>query len=132
MDIYEALSGLLTASCPDATGGIYHIMFDFNARTKEYVGNTPAITYEFSSAKEMNTHQGRIGVQKVQIDFNLWGELEKIEVIAGEIRAALNGKRASQGGFTFSLAENMKQDIFEPNLGQKRILLRYKGVVIGS
>jgi len=68
---------------------------------------------------------------KVTLDINLWGDLSEIVPMRDAISAALNGKQVNLSGFEFSVIETLVQDIFEPNVTFRRILMRYEGVVIG-
>lgn len=127
MDIFEAIKTFLSQYCAD----VVHVMFPFRQEQMRYEGTVPAITYEFVNVTRGVTHSGSSGIMKITLDINLWGDLTEIVPMRDAISAALNGKQVNLSGFEFSVIETLVQDIFEPNVTFRRILMRYEGVVIG-
>lgn len=127
MDIFEAVRTFLIQFCPE----VVHVMFPFREEPMRYEGIVPAITYEFVNVANQVTHSGGVGIQKVTLDINLYGDLAEIVPTRDNIAASLNGKRVDLSGFEFTVVEKLVQDIFEPNVTFRRILMRYEGVVIG-
>lgn len=127
MDIFEATRTFLLDYCDE----VVHVMFPFRQEQMRYEGTVPAITYEFVNISHCATHSGPSGIMKVTLDINLWGDLSEIVPMRDAISAALNGKQVNLSGFEFSVVETLVQDIFEPNVTFRRILMRYEGVVIG-
>ena len=128
MDIYQATKQILQTACPSVD--IDNVMFPFTQENIQSLSIKPRITYEYSNNTEQATHQGNSGIHKVQHDINLWGDLDKISSLKNMISATLNAKRITVGDWEFTLIENMVQDIFEPNITSKRILMRFTGIAI--
>lgn len=126
MDIFEATRTFLLDYCDE----VVHVMFPFRQEQMRYEGTVPAITYEFVNLSRGATHSGSSKVSKVTLDINLWGDLKDIIPMRDGISEALNGKVMSTNGFDFALVEKTVQDVFEPNVTFRRILMRYEGVVI--
>lgn len=127
MDINEAVQKFLEGFCER----VYPVMLSFNREAMRYEGVVPAITYEFVNASTLATHSGSTGSRKVELEINLWGMMADIVPIRDGISAALNGRVTRLSGFEFAVIEKRVQDIFEPNVVFRRILMRYEGVVIG-
>ena len=127
MDIFQAVKTFLEQFCPE----VVHVMFPFRKEPIRYEGTVPAITYEFVNVSNQVTHSGDSGIRKVTLDINLWGNLDDIVPMRDGISDVLNGKRIDLSGFEFTVVEKLVQDIFEPNVTFRRILMRYEGVVIG-
>lgn len=127
MDIYEAVKVFLIQFCPD----VDYVMFPFKMEQMRYEGVIPGITFEFMDISKSVTHSGSSEIMKVKLDINLWGSIDDIAPMRDSISAALNGKRINLSGFEFTVVEKLVQDIFEPNVTFRRILMRYEGVVIG-
>lgn len=127
MDIFEAVKAFLIQFCPD----VDHVMFPFKMEQMRYEGVVPGITFEFVNMANQVTHSGGTMVRKITLDINLWGNLDDIVPMRDGISNALNGKRIDLSGFEFTVVEKLAQDIFEPNVTFRRILMRYEGVVIG-
>lgn len=127
MDIYEAVKAFLIQFCPD----VDHVMFPFKMEQMRYEGVVPGITFEFVNMANQATHSGGTAVRKITLDINLWGNLDDIVPMRDGISDVLNGKRIDLSGFEFTVVEKLVQDIFEPNVTFRRILMRYEGVVIG-
>lgn len=127
MDIFEAVRNFLIQFCPE----VIHVMFPFREELMGYEGVVPAITYEFVNVANQVTHSGDSGIRKVTLDINLWGNLDDVVPMRDGISDVLNGKRIDLSGFEFTVVEKLAQDIFEPNVTFRRILMRYEGVVIG-
>lgn len=134
MNYYEAITAELKKLVPTAGDRIYHIIFDYNDETQQYKAEVPAITYQFSNEQRLATHSGPLNVYKVQLDINLWGNLETLVSWADLIRLGLDGASVSVENVNITLVEapTGSQDIWEINTQTKRKLLRFKGLIIVS
>ena len=128
MDIYEATQKLLTDAVPQNVNVSAYVLTydaemdkyllpDFPAVTYNYAGITPIVAQGFSSS-----------LYRINLDVEVWGDLEQIDKNAQAVTDALNAKRVSVGNVEFTAVMIESRDITELGLDFKRRYMRFTGL----
>lgn len=130
MDIYEATQALLTEAAPGAN--VTHILLQYDEQTDQFsLPAFPAVTYLYSSLQPLVNHDGGTSMNRVQLDVDVWGDLEDVSRYADLINNAINGQRVTVENVEFTVvATQDTRDIYELGMDFNHRALKYAGIVI--
>lgn len=127
MDIYEATQALLTAAVPDAN--VSSFLLSYDEKKDEFVlPEFPAVTYNCSTLTPIVSHDGSGSLYRINLDVEVWGDLEQIDTNANAVIRALNAKRVQAENVELTLVMIESRDIAELELDFKRRFMRFTGL----
>lgn len=127
MDIYEATQTILTQTVPDANVSAYVLTYD-EQKDQFLLPDFPAVTYNYAGVFPVVSHSGSSNLFRVNLDIEVWGDLEQNDVNANKVANALNAKRVTVENVEFTLVIMEATDIAELGLDFKRRRMRFAGL----
>ena len=127
MDIYEATQTVLKQAVPGVNVSAYVLTYD-ELKDQFILPDFPAVTYNYAGIWPIVTQGGTTGLNRVNLDIEVWGDLAQIDTNAGKVSEALNAKRVTVGNVEFTLVCIEAQDIAELGLDFKRRRMRFTGL----
>ena len=129
MDIYEATQALLTEAAPGAN--VTHILLQYDEQTDQFaLPAFPAVTYLYSSLKPIVNHDGGTSMIRVQLDVDIWGDLEDVSKYADMVNDAINGQRVTVENVVFTVvASPDSRDIYDLGMDFSHRAMKYAGIV---
>ena len=128
MDIYEATQTLLKQAVPDNVSVSAYVLTYDEQLAQYLLPDFPAVTYNYAGLIPVVAQTGDSGLYRIQLDVEVWGDLEQIDANAKLVSAALNAKRTAVGNVEFTLVMMQSQDIAELGLDFKRRRMRFSGL----
>ena len=128
MDIYEATQTILMQAVPDASVSAYVLQYDETIQ-QFLLPDFPAVTYNYVGIVPVVSHGGSSDLFRVNLDVEVWGDLEQIDANAQKVTDALNAKRAAVGNVEFTVVCMEATDIAELGLDFKRRRMNFTGLV---
>ena len=128
MDIYEATQTILMQAVPDASVSAYVLQYD-ETMNQFILPDFPAITYNYVGIVPVVSHGGTSDLFRVNLDVEVWGDLEQIDANAGKVADALNAKLVTVGNVEFTVICMEATDIAELGLDFKRRRMNFVGLV---
>ena len=128
MDIYEATQKLLTDAVPKANVSSFILKYD-EVMNQFVLPDFPAVTYNYSGLTPIAAHGITGNLFRVNLDVEVWGDLEQIDTNAAMVIDALNANRVTVRNVEFTLVMIESRDVAELGLDFKRRFMRFAGLV---
>lgn len=127
MDIYEATQKLLTDVVPGANVSAYVLTYDA-VKDQFILPDFPAVTYNYSAMTPIVAHDITSSLCRIDLDIEVWGDLEQIDKNAWLVTDALNARRIAVDDVEFTLVMIESRDVAELGLDFKRRFMRFAGL----
>ncbi len=127
MDIYEATQTLLMTAVPEANVSSFVLKYD-EVKEQFVLPDFPAVTYNYSAMTPVSAHDISGSLFRVNLDIEVWGDLEQIDINAKKVTEAINAKRITVNNVEFTLVMMESRDVAELGLDFKRRYMRFTGL----
>ena len=127
MDIYEATQTMLTNAVPNVNVSAFVLTYD-ESKDQFVLPDFPAVTYNYAGIFPIVAMDTDADLFRIELDVEVWGNLEQISANAEAVRSMLNAKRLTINNVTFTVVMIEAQDITELGLDFKRRKMRFAGL----
>ena len=126
MDIYEATQTLLQ-NAVGASVNVDAFVLKYNEAKSQFdLPQFPAVTWNYATLTPI---VGAPNLYRINLDVEVWGDLEQIDANAKTVERALNAQRVTVGNVEFSAVMMDSRDVAELGLDFKRRYMRFAGLV---
>lgn len=128
MDIYEATQTLLENAVGSGVN-VSSFVLKYDEKKDQFVLPVfPAVTYNYSTLTPIMSQTGSSSLYRVNLDVEVWGDLEQIDANAEKVTESINANRISVNNVEFTLVMMESRDIAELGLDFKRRYMRFAGL----
>ena len=129
MDIYSATQIALEEAI-GSKENVAYIQLRYDEASDSFVlPEYPCVTWLYSNQTPIITQDGNTGLFRVQLDVEIWGELDEVALYEEMITEVLNAKRISIENVVFTLVIQNIQDIVDLAVEVKHRFIRFGGIV---
>ena len=128
MDIYEATQTILMQAVPNANVSAYVLQYD-ETMNQFILPDFPSVTYNYTGIVPIVTQGGSSNLYRINLDVEVWGDLEQIDANAKKVTETLNAKRTTVGNVEFTVVCMGATDIAALGLDFKRRRMNFVGLV---